>query len=41
VKQAVQASSAEVTQIIAAAEGGTHGDDLLSFIQDLPTEGAK
>lgn len=36
IKQAVQASSPEATKIIAAAEGGTHGDDLLALIQGEP-----
>lgn len=33
VKQAVIASSDEAAGIIAAAEGGTHGDALLAVIQ--------
>lgn len=34
-KQGVQASSPLIPQIIAAAEGGTHGADLVTAIQDI------
>lgn len=37
-KRLIQESSPEATQIIAAAECGTHGSELLEYIQALRTE---
>jgi hypothetical protein len=35
-REALVNSNPNVAQIIAAAEGGTHGDDLRTLIQSLP-----
>lgn len=40
-KQQVVDSSPVAAQIITAAESGTHGDELLTHIESLHTEGAQ